>query len=90
MTGLFEVVAEKLVELDEVRSVQFEPLGEALVEVGADRLGKGVVGGVAEEEVAESEPVLAEELRSIGPDQLLANERMRVGASPEHPRSASA
>ena len=37
--GLFEVVAEELVELDELGAVLLEPGGEALVEVGARGFG---------------------------------------------------
>ena len=33
--GLFEVVAEDLVQLDQIRRSFFEPVGEALVQVGA-------------------------------------------------------
>src|SRR5437868_10793153 len=49
--GLFEVVAEDLVELDEALAVLLEPLGEAPVQVCACRLGQGVVGGVENQEV---------------------------------------
>ena len=52
-----------------------EPGGEALVQVGARRLRQRLVGGVADQEVAEAEAVLAGELRPVGPDQLLADER---------------
>ena len=52
-----------------------QPVGEALVEVGADRLRQRLVGGVADQQVAEAEAVLAGELRSLGADQLAADER---------------
>ncbi len=46
---LLEMEAEDLLELDEVATVSLEPDGEALVQVGTDRLGQGVVGGVADQ-----------------------------------------
>ena len=39
-----------------------EPVGEALVQLGARRLGQRVVGGVADQQVAEAEGVLAGKL----------------------------
>ena len=59
--GLLEVVAEELVELDERGRVLLEPESEALVEVRAHGFRERVVGGVAEQEVAEAEAVLARE-----------------------------
>ena len=73
--GLSEVVAEDLVQLNQVGSPLFQPDCEALVEFGAGRLRQRLVGCVADQEVAEAEPVLARELRPVLPDQLLANER---------------
>ena len=73
--GLLEVVAEDLVQLDELGPVLLQPGGEALVEVGAGRLRQRLVGGVADQQVAEAEAVLARELRPVRPDQLLAHER---------------
>ena len=61
--GLLEVVAEDLVQLDELGAVLLEPGREALVEVRAGRLRQRVVGRVADQEVAEAEGVLAGELR---------------------------
>ena len=52
-----------------------EPVGEALVQLGAGRLRERVVGGVADQQVTEAERVLAGQLRLVGPDQLLAHER---------------
>ena len=52
--GAFEVVANDLVLLDE-RCVPVEPDGEGLVELGARLLGERVVGGVADQEVAEAD-----------------------------------
>ena len=71
---LLEVVAEDLVELDEITAVLLEPGREARVQLGADRLRECVVGGVADQDVAEAEAVLACELGPVGPDQLLADE----------------
>ena len=73
--GLLEVVAEDLVQLDELGPVLLQPGCEALVELGAGRFRQRVVGGVADQQVAEAEAVLAGELRLVGPDQLLAHER---------------
>ena len=54
-----EVVAEDLVQFDQTDAVLLEPGGEALVERRSGRLRKRVVGGVANEEVAEAEGVVA-------------------------------
>ena len=59
--GLLEVVADDLVALDECLAVLVEPVGEAGVQVGTDRLGEGVVGGVADQQVAEAVTVVARE-----------------------------
>ena len=64
--GLFEVVAEDLVPLDQDGAVLLEPVGEALVQLRPDRLGQRVVGGVADQQVAEAEAVLAGEQRRSG------------------------
>jgi hypothetical protein len=69
------VVAEELVQLDQVRAVLFEPGGEALVQFGSRGLGESVVGGVAYQQVAEAESVLGREPGLVGTDQLLADER---------------
>src|SRR6202008_2711653 len=63
--GLLEVVAEDLLQLDELRAVLLEP--------GCEAAG-GVVGGVADEEVAEAVGVVTAELRPVGPDELLTDE----------------
>jgi hypothetical protein len=60
--GLLEVVAEDFVELDQLAAVLFDPAGEPFVELGAGRLREGVVGGVADEKVAEAVRVVAREL----------------------------
>ena len=56
---LFEVVADNLLALDELPAVLVEPVREASVEVGPDRLGKCVVGGVANQEVTEPVTVIS-------------------------------
>ena len=48
---------------------------EALVQLGAGRLRQGLVGGVADQEVAEAERVLARKLWPVGTDELAADER---------------
>ena len=63
-----------------------EPVGEALVQLGARRLRQRVVGGVADQQVAEAERVVAGELRAVGADQLLAHER---GQARRRPRGSS-
>ena len=62
-TGLLEVVAEDLVQLDELGPVLLEPGGEALVQLGACGLRQCLVGRVADQEVAKAEAVLAGQLR---------------------------
>ena len=60
---LLEVVADDLVQLDEVGAVLLEPVGEPLVQVGADGLRQRLVRGVADQQVAEAEGLLVRELR---------------------------
>jgi hypothetical protein len=69
------VIADDLVQLDEFRAVLLEPIPEPLVQFGPRRLRQRHVGGVADEEVAETIGVLAGELRLVRADELLANER---------------
>src|SRR5439155_25606443 len=76
--SLLEVVAEDLVQLDELGAVLFEPGCEALVQLGADRFRQRLVGGVADQDVAETEAVLTHELRPVGSDQLFAHERRQA------------
>ena len=45
------------------------------MQVGSRRLGQGVVGGVSDQQVAEAEGVVSGELRRVGTDQALADER---------------
>ena len=72
---LLQVVAEDLVELDQIAAVLGEPAGEALVQLRPRRLRERVVGGVADQQVPEAEGVLAGKLALVGADELLANER---------------
>ena len=60
--GLLEVVAEDLVELDQIGAALLEPLGEAPVQLDPDRLWKCFIGGIPDEEVPEPEPVVAGQL----------------------------
>ena len=64
--GLLEVVAEDLVELDEIRARALEPGREALVQLGRARLRAGdVVRGVADQQVPEPERVVAGQGRRL-------------------------
>ncbi len=69
------MVAEDLVELDEIDATRLEPRGEALVQVGARCLRQRLVGRVADQQVAEAVPVLPHQLRAFRTDEVLANER---------------
>ena len=87
---LFKVIAEDLVQLDQVRPALLEPVGELLVELGARRLGERVVGCVPDQQVAETEAVLARQLGAVGTDQLPRGRAPPVGATPPSPRRAPA
>ena len=76
--GLLEVVADDLVELGAVAGVALGPGGQALVQLRAEPLRHRVVGGVADEDVAEAEAVLAGEGARVGLDQPLAHERLQA------------
>src|SRR5581483_12029721 len=52
-----------------------EPGSEPLVQLGSRRLREGVVGGVADQDVPKSEPVVPRELRPVWPDHLPTDER---------------
>ena len=69
------MVAEDLVQLDELGPVLLQPGGEALVELRPHRLRQRIVGRVTDQQVAEAEGVLALELCLVRPDELLADER---------------
>jgi hypothetical protein len=68
------VVADELVQLDQLPAAPLEPGGEALVQLRAGGLGHSVVGGVPDQQVAEAEAVLARQLRPIRANELLAHE----------------
>ena len=72
---LLEVVAEDLVQLDQALAVLLQPVREPLVQLGAGRLGKRVVSGVADQQVAEAKGIVPGKLRLVGADELLADER---------------
>ncbi len=57
--GLLEVVAEDLVQLDELGAVLFQPGGEALVQLRPNGLRQRVVGCVPDQEVTKAEGILA-------------------------------
>jgi hypothetical protein len=69
---LFEVVAEDLVALDELLAVQ--PVRELPVQLCPRRLGQGLVGGIADQDVAKAEGLVAGNDGAVGTDQLLAHE----------------
>ena len=86
--GLLEVVADDLVALDEVVR-PIEPVGEALVQLGAGRLGQRLVCRVANQQVPEAEAFVLGEGRRGRADELLAHERreMRLDRRPHGNRS---
>ena len=82
---LLEVVADDLVLLlGALAADAADPRGEPLVQVGAAFLGDRLVRGVADQDVAEAERLLAGDHRAIRPHELLADQRTdqvgRVGA----------
>ena len=56
-----------------------EPVGEARVQVGADRLGERVVRCVADQQVAKAVAVVARDLGRFGADELAPHERREPG-----------
>jgi hypothetical protein len=58
--GLLEVVAEDLVQLDQLLAALFEPGGEALVQLRPAGFRERVVGGVADQQVTETGRVLVD------------------------------
>ena len=72
--SLLEVVAEDLVELDELSATLREPLREAPVELGTRRLRKRLVSGVPNQEMPEPEPVVPRQLCPVGTDQVFAGQ----------------
>ena len=76
---LLEVPAGDLVQLDQLLSVDLQPAGEGGVQLRPLTFGQCVVGGVADQQVAEPVRLVAVEQRVVGSDQLLAHERGQVG-----------
>ena len=74
---LLEVVAEDLVVLGHaVAGARLEPVGVALMQVGPKPLRDGLVGRIADEDVAEAVGGLVRELGRSGADELLLQERV--------------
>ena len=65
---------ERLLFFDPIAGDVHEPGGEALVEVGADGLGGGLVGGVADQQVAEAIRILAGQQGADRSDELLSHQ----------------
>ena len=72
------MVADDLIELRQAFVVLLKPPGKPDMQIGADRLRQTVVGGIADEEVSETETVLAAQLREVRPDDLLPDERCQT------------
>ena len=64
--GPLEVIAKDLVQLHELGPVRLQPCGKAFMQVRANRLGQRLVRGVADQQVAKLEAVLAGKYRSMG------------------------
>ena len=73
--GLLEVVAEDLVQLDEIRSPLLEPVRRIARADRREPLSEGVVGRVTDEQMTEAIRLLARELRCVRANELLAYER---------------
>ena len=69
------MVAEDLVQLDEVAGALLEPRREPFVQLGAGGLGERIIGGVSDQQVAEAEGIVPGELCRIGAHELFAHER---------------
>ena len=80
--GLGEVVPDRLVA---GAGRRLEPARDALVQLGAALLRQPVVGRLADQRVREAEGVLPGDLRALGADQLVLDERDQVGET--SPRS---
>ena len=75
---LLEVMADDLVELGALARMVLGPAREALVQLCPQPLRHRVVGGVADQDVAEAEAVLTRERARIRLDQPLADERLET------------
>ena len=73
---LLEVVAEDLVALDELLAVQ--PVRELLVQSCPRRLGQGLIGGIADQDVAKAEGLVAGKDAAVGTNELLAHQRRQM------------
>ena len=71
--GLLQVVAEELVELDEI--LLGEPVSEPLVKLRTVGLRQRLVRRVADQQVVKAEAVLACDLCAVGADQLPPHQR---------------
>jgi hypothetical protein len=78
--GTFEVISDDLVLLDQ-RGVPLEPVGEPLVQLGARLLRERVVGGVADQQMPETEGVVAGQRPGARTDELLADEPEEWGGT---------
>src|SRR5215217_6755481 len=75
---LLEVVTDDLVPFGEMLDADLlEPLGKSPMKLGPKLFRHRLVGGVADEQVTEAERVLARQIRPVGPDQLLPDERLQ-------------
>jgi hypothetical protein len=73
---LLEVVADDLIALDEL--VRRQPVREALVELGARRLGERFIRRIAYQQVTEAKALVLGEGGRRRADELLANECREV------------
>ena len=73
--GLLEVVADDLVQLDQVGAVLLEPEGKSLVELGSNGLRQSLVGRVADQEMAEAVRLVVDEHRLLRSYEVLPDER---------------
>ena len=89
--SLIEVVADQLVDLHQSGCVVLEPGRELRVALGPGGQA-GVVGGVADQAVAEAKAVFAREQRAVGPDQLLRTSAASrgPGAAPDDASACTA
>ena len=71
---LLQVVADDLVELDQLGAACFQPGGEAFVQLRAGRLGQRFVRRIPNQEVAEAVAVFPGQLRVLGADEVLAHQ----------------
>ena len=78
LVRLLEMPADRLVVLDGVADPRLDPVGEALVQLGARALEQAAVGGVADQHVVEAQHRLAEEPAGVGLDQLAAAQRLEA------------